>query len=279
MTARHPDFRIPNPGTHDVQGEVRRFDGSALGPSTEDLLATEAPLTIVLEDEVAAVTLRTPGEDDWLVRGFLLTDGWVERPEDVASVRLSDDGTHAHVALAAGVPRPAARATMRRGTLAVSSCGLCGRLGLEDLYARLHPPPPGAPVPVALVRRTPRLLAEVQPGFARTGGLHAAAALQADGTLRAAAEDVGRHNAVDKVVGGLCSLPPGLASPPELLVVSGRVSFEVVAKAARAGIGAVLAISAPSSAAVALARQLGMLLCAFVRDGRFNVYSGAERLA
>ncbi len=212
------------------------------------------------------------------MRGFLFSDGWVDRAEDIVQVRANGAGDTVDVRLAAGVPRPPLRRAARRGTLTVSACGLCGRLELKDLLARLSPPPPGPPIPLDLLASVPGALRDAQPGFARTGGLHAAVALEADGTPRAGAEDVGRHNAVDKVIGALLADDPCLRRPPALLVVSGRASFEIVAKAAAARIGAVAAVSAPSSAAVRLASSFGMLLAGFVREGRFNVYCGEQRL-
>ncbi len=272
----------PNPERIVRPATVRRFAAGRLSAPERDVTAIEAPLAIHVEGEPVAVTLRTPGDDDALVRGFLFTDGWVDHPEDVRAVRTDEAGDMAHVRLAAGVPRPlvrrAARRAARRGTLMVAACGLCGRLGLQDLLDRLQPPPPAPPIRPSLLVSAPEALKAVQPGFARTGGLHAAVALDAAGRVLAGAEDVGRHNAVDKVIGTLLRSDPLLRHPAALLAVSGRASFEIVAKAAAARIGAVAAVSAPSSAAVELADSLGMLLAGFVRAGRFNLYCGEARL-
>ena len=175
----------------------------------------------------------------------------------------------------------------RRGTLTTSACGVCGRRNVDDLLA-VCPPLPAGPVlaPDAVARATEHLRG-VQRNFARTGGVHAAAVLDAEGHLLAAHEDVGRHNAVDKVVGSLVLAGvvrqgrrphPPLTRQPAVLAVSGRVSFEIIQKAAMARIPIVAGVSAASSLAVDLALRAGMTLATFVRNGRFNVYTGQERL-
>jgi FdhD protein len=179
--------------------------------------------------------------------------------------------------------------TARRGTLTTAACGVCGRRTVEDLLALCAPLPPGPALPGALVARAAERLREVQRNFERTGGVHAAAALDAGGEVLAAFEDVGRHNAVDKVVGALvldgtvrsARSTGGAASsrPPRLLVVSGRASFEIIQKAAMARIPVVASVSAASSLAIDLAERAGVTLATFVRGGRFNVYTHPERLS
>jgi FdhD protein len=169
--------------------------------------------------------------------------------------------------------------------LTTSSCGICGRDGIDDLLGHAARAPSDLRVPVALVARAPDLLHARQEAFARTGGLHAAAAIDRDGHVNAFAEDVGRHNAVDKVIGKLLyegRLPrhavPTDAGAAILLMVSGRVSFEIVQKAAVAGFAAVASVSAASSLAIETAEAAGLTLAAFARDGRFTIYSHAERI-
>ena len=243
-----------------------------------DAVAVEEPLEIRLEDDPIAVVMRTPGDDVDLVRGFLLTEGIVLRPGEVAAVELSGEG-HASARLAPGVSIDAQQ--FRRSMFTSSSCGICGKASIEAVM--LHAPA-AEPVPVSasVVARLTGDLREHQPTFDATGGLHAAGIFDLAGQLRVAREDVGRHNAVDKAVGALgrggdrgsADWPP----PPALLVVSGRQSFEIVQKAAMARLTGVVGVSAPTTLAVELAEELGLLLVGFARGEEFNVYAGADRL-
>jgi FdhD protein len=178
--------------------------------------------------------------------------------------------------------------TARRGTLTTSACGMCGRQSVDDLMKACGIVRASPPLPARMLAGSTARLRDIQRNFAQTGGVHAAAALADDGLVIAAFEDVGRHNAVDKVVGALvldgrasrASTPPPVASPRvALLAVSGRASFEIVQKAAMAGIPVVASVSAASSLAVDLAERLGVGLAAFVRDGSFNLYTHPERIA
>ena len=237
-----------------------------------DAVAVEEPLEIRLEGVVIAVVMRTPGDDDDLARGFLLTEGIVLRPDEVRAVDLDGAG-RADARLRDGITVDAAQ--FQRNLFVSSSCGICGKASIEavDLLA-----PPARPfsVPHGVVAALTARLREQQPTFDETGGLHAAGIFDLAGEPLVVREDVGRHNAVDKSVGAI-----GLAgwSPqPALLVVSGRQSFEIVQKAAMARIGGVVGVSAPSSLAIELAAALGLLLVGFARDGRFNVYAGGHHL-
>jgi FdhD protein len=248
---------------------------------SEDRVAAEEPLEIRVGGRPLAVVMRTPGDDEALAAGFLLTEGLIRGPEDIEQVRRCTDvppeatGNVIDVALVPGVPDPGARA--RRGFYATSSCGICGKASIEEVRLLAAPLELRAIIaPDALPRLVPALrMAQVT--FERTGGLHAAGLYRFDGTLIATAEDVGRHNAVDKIVGGRLLLGDWPLSE-RLLLVSGRVGFEIVQKAWLAGIPAVAAVSAPTSLAVELARDAGMTLLGFLRGEDYNVYAGSERL-
>jgi FdhD protein len=262
-------------------------DASAL-----DEVAVEEPLEIRVAGETLAVTMRTPGEDRQLALGFLLAEGIIASVADVGSAvhcgRSSDQGygNTIEVAPGPGVALDPRVELVRRGTLISASCGVCGRRSIDDLLERCEPLPAGPSLPLALLVGSTSALHRNQPHFARTGGLHAAAVLDAEGRVLAVSEDVGRHNAVDKVVGALLLsgvLPlrarDPIGSQPCLLVVSGRVSFEIVQKAVMAGIATVCGVSAPTSLAIDLAVRTNVTLAAFVRDGALNLYSHAERIA
>lgn len=243
-----------------------------------DLVAVEEPLEIRIGDEPIAVVMRTPGDDGDLVRGFLLTEGVVLRPEEVAAVELADGEGRASARLAPGVAVDPGQ--FRRNMFTSSSCGICGKASIEAVM--LHAPR-AAPAAVAAdaIAGLTDALRPAQPVFDATGGLHAAGVFGLGGERLVVREDVGRHNAVDKAVGAWSreAWPRGGAPRPALLVVSGRQSFEIVQKAAMARLAGVVGVSAPSSLAVGLARELGLLLAGFARDGGFNVYAGAERVS
>jgi FdhD protein len=246
-------------------------------------VATEEPMQILVSGagqapEPLAVTMRTPGHDFELAAGFVLTEGVAGR-SGIAGVDYCEaaagagPGRYNHVTVRLSSPwQPQAR----RWFAASSSCGMCGKATIADVETGCGLLPPGLPFPAELVASLPERLRRAQKGFDRTGGLHAAGLFAPDGALLCAREDIGRHNAVDKVAGWtvLSGCPPASAA----LAVSGRVSFEIVQKAAMAGVAVLAAVSAPSSLAVAAAERLGVALAAFVRDGRYNVYSHPERL-
>jgi len=253
-----------------------------------DELATEEPLEIRVVSRTTAtvaVTMRTPGADFELAAGFLYGEGVLTGRDDVTRIAYCTDPevdaeqqyNVVSVGLAAGA-LPDLRA-LERHFMTSSACGVCGKASLQALELRGCPVvPPGPVVDPAVLTSLPAALREAQGLFESTGGLHAAGLFTPDGGLVALREDVGRHNAVDKLV-GWALLQGRLPLHDHLLMVSGRSSYEILQKALAAGIPFVCAVSAPSSLAVALARRFGMTLVGFLRGERFNVYAGEERLA
>jgi len=248
---------------------------------TEDAVAVERPLEIRVDGRALAVTLRTPGDDEELARGFLAGEGVVRRAGDVASVTLAtaaceDEPDRADVTLGAGVPLDWSK--LERHFAATSACGLCGRAHLESLRAGLEPITGSAPLSARTLAGLPARLRASQATFSATGGLHAAAFCEGpDLDPRVLREDVGRHNAVDKVCGWL--LGEGrYPADAGVLWVSGRAGAEIVLKAARARIPVLAAVGAPSSLAVTLARAARLTLIGFLKEGRMNVYAGEERI-
>ena len=253
---------------------VRRFDGD----TTEDVLdhvVVEAPMEIRLGGVPLAVLMRTPGREEELTLGFAITEGIVLRPSEVAGIRDEGDGDRFSLVLADGVTVDPEQ--FRRNTYTTSSCGVCGKASIDAVRIASPPLPEGPNLSTGLVLSLPDRLTAAQPAFAATGGLHAAAIFDHDGTLLAAAEDVGRHNATDKAIGYLARRQWPLGEV--ILMVSGRISFEITQKAAVAGIPVVAGISAASSLAVELASDLGMTLIGFVRGGGMVTYAGTSRLA
>jgi FdhD protein len=242
-----------------------------------DELAVEEPLEIRVDGEPLAVTMRTPGEDEELAAGFLAGEGLIGAPDDVVSAGPADD-------LAANVVEVRTRAGLRRDPSGErrfylsSSCGVCGKGALEFVAQEAPPSGPSEPLEPEAVLAAPMEARRRQPAFERTGGLHATALFGPGGEPLAVREDVGRHNAMDKALGAML-LAGRWPLPGVFACLSGRASFELVQKASLAGLAGLLAVGAPSTLAVDLARDRGMLLCGFVRDGGFNVYAGAERLA
>jgi FdhD protein len=238
-----------------------------------DSVAVEEPLEISIGESPLAVTMRTPGDDLDLVLGFLLTEGILLAPNEVDSIQLVDDA-RITVQLKQGVKVDTAR--FQRNMFISSSCGVCGKASIEAVQL-LAPACKEFKVDHRVLRRLTRDLRKHQPTFDTTGGLHAAALFELTGEPIVVREDVGRHNAVDKVIGAAAALEWPL--PSCLLVVSGRQSFEIVQKAAVAGIGGIIGISAPSSLAVELANSLGLLLIGFARGDTLNVYAGDHHVA
>jgi FdhD protein len=266
---------------------IRRF---ASGQWTEapDAVVTEEPLQLLLNGTPLAVVMRTPGSDIELALGLLFAEGIIRSAKDVRSIRISAEAgetedrldvedvlvesNHVDVQLAIK-----ARRKTQRTMLASSACGVCGTQMIEDLRHDLAALLSGLSVDPLMVPRLVDRLRSGQGVFERTGGLHAAGLFDADGEVVALREDVGRHNAVDKVVGRLL-LDGRLPASDLLLVVSGRAGYEIVQKSVSAGIPVLAAVGAPSSLAVALAREFNQTLVGFLRGDRFNVYSGHERL-
>jgi FdhD protein len=250
-----------------------------------DTLAAEEPLEIRVqgpgqEQRQVAVTMRTPGGDFELAVGFLFTEGLIA-PADVGRVAYCDTQPgedQQYNVVAVTLHRPFDVDLVKRNFYATSSCGVCGKAALDDIEVRCAPVADGPVVPADLLVGLPDALRKAQKVFARTGGLHAAGLFTPDGTLVSVREDVGRHNAVDKVIGEQV-LAGRIPLADHVLQVSGRLSFEIVQKAAVAGIPIVSAVSAPSSLAVEAGERFGMTLVGFVRDGRLNVYTHPERVA
>jgi FdhD protein len=234
-----------------------------------DQVAVEEPLEIRVDGRPLAVTMRTPGHDSELALGFLFGEGLIDSvrsaapPEDLAANTVEVAG-------------PLLREPGERRFYTTSSCGVCGKGALEEVAVQSGPLSEGPAVPRAVLASLPERLR--QPTFERTGGLHATGLFDADGELLIVREDVGRHNAMDKVIGR--ALMEGILPLSErILCVSGRLSFELVQKAAVAGAPILVGVGAPSSLAVELAVDRGMTLGGFAREGRVNVYSGAERVS
>jgi len=277
-----------------LQVEHVSVSGDGARCARTDVLATEEPLEIrvaVAEDLRGArlddaatpvsVTMRTPGADFELAAGFLYGEGVIGGAEEIASIRYCTEGEQQYNVVSV-VLAPGARfdpEALRRNFYQTSSCGVCGKASIEAVMgpacARIDSTLSVSP---ETITRMPEQLRAAQAVFERTGGLHAAGLFTAEGELIRAREDVGRHNAMDKLVGA--SLLEGeLPWGARMVMVSGRLSFELVQKAARAGAALLAGVSAPSSLAVELAEACGMTLCGFVRGERFNVYVGGARIA
>jgi FdhD protein len=257
--------------------DVLRRDRRGLD-ADRDRGAVELPLEVRLNSRPFSVIMRTPGADQALALGFLLSESLIRRPGDVTRVDLDEVEGVVNVWLSPELePVVEAALGQRRQVAMNSSCGMCGRRTLESLAVDAAPFPVEWQVDDEVVLGLPGALRAAQAAFTETGGLHAAGLFDAQGGLQASAEDVGRHNAVDKLLGRML-LDDRLPLDRSMLFVSGRTSFEIVQKAWLGGIRVVAAVSAPSSLAVELAREAGMTLLGFVRDARFNVYAHAERI-
>jgi FdhD protein len=241
-----------------------------------DQVAVEEPLEIRVDGGPIVVTMRTPGEDEELAAGFLAGEGLIAGPDDLESVGPTAD-------LAANVVDVRTRSGLRRDPSGerrfylTSSCGICGKGALEFVRQEAPPSPDAAALEPRVVLEAPDLARRAQRSFEHTGGLHATALFEPDGELVVLREDVGRHNAMDKAMGALL-LDGRFPLAGLFACLSGRASFELVQKASLAALAGVVAVGAPSTLAIDLARERGMLLCGFVRDGSFNVYAGEDRL-
>jgi FdhD protein len=227
-----------------------------------------------------AVTMRTPGHDFELAVGFLAGEGVVASRDEVTSVRYCelppDEPQHYNV-VSVALTHPVDEDALRRHFYATSSCGICGKASLEQVEIQCGLLPPGPPLPASVIPGMPETLRSAQRIFEQTGGLHAAGLFDREGRLLTVREDVGRHNALDKLV-GRALLTGELPLTDRVLMLSGRVSFELVQKAALAGLPVICAVSAPSSLAVETADALGMAVVGFVRGAGFNVYCHPERI-
>ena len=255
---------------------VRRVPGSAT-ESQQDLVAVEEPLEILIGEKPISITMRTPGSDLELAAGFLFGEGILRGASDIAKIEARGDNAVRIELQPTADPGDIER--LERHFYMSSSCGVCGKASIEAVYAGgcaiLHRD--GFTVDAKIVHGLPGVLRTSQTVFDRTGGLHAAALFDADGKLCSLREDIGRHNAVDKVIGSEV-LAKRVPLSDKMLLVSGRASFELVQKAVMAAIPLLAAVGAPSSLAVDLARRFQMTLLGFVRDDRFNVYAGEWRV-
>ena len=271
---------------------IQKVSGSGPAESASDQLAAEEPLEIRIgygpdgqrQHRTLSVTMRTPGHDEELAAGFLLTEGIIHRKTDVLGIipcpdvqKAEEAGNVTRAELAPHVPVDFAG--LERHFYTNSSCGVCGKTSIAAVRTASCPvlPANGPHLRYDVVHLLPERLRAAQAGFEQTGGLHASALFTPEGELLLLREDVGRHNALDKVIGAAL-LAGWLPLHQHVLLVSGRVSFELVQKAAAAGIGVLAAVGAPSSLAVQAAESFGMTVLGFVRNGRYNVYSHGWRL-
>ena len=250
----------------------------------DDSAAVEEPLEVRLHGKPFAVIMRTPGDDRALAAGFLLSEGVISTTDDLGAVEHCHHPRHPEVhnvvdvyLLGEAATGLAEHLATRRHVLTSSSCGMCGRVSIDSLSQRAPRVDRAWQMDRGVAGSLPLRLREHQGTFEQTGGLHAAALFTPDGQCERAAEDVGRHNAVDKVIGAML-LDDRLPLSGFALVVSGRTSFEILQKAWIAGIGLVCAVSAPSTLAIEVANDAGITLLGFARDGGFNIYAHPERI-
>jgi len=257
-----------------VTAPIQRFEGDS-SVSFQDLLAVEEPLEIRIGDKTISITMRTPGNDPELAAGFLFTEGILQGSGQIKDIQ----GFRNSVTVQLNPEVEVDFERLQRNFYTTSSCGVCGKASIEALRMQGCPvlPRNSAAMEAAVIHRLPQAQRDEQAVFERTGGLHAAALFDFQGNLILLREDVGRHNAVDKLIGAemLAGRTP---LSDKLLLVSGRASFELTQKALMAGIPVLAAVGAPSSLAVETAQRFNMTLLGFVRDGRFNIYSGTERI-
>ena len=260
---------------------MRGDDDTSVPETRHDPVTVEEPLEIRIGESPMAVVMRTPGADFELVAGFLLTEGIINDPRQLGALAYCPSATPPNERNVVEV-RLAASADfdvkdLRRNFYATSSCGICGKASIDQVRLRTSRQPASFTVGEHTLVALPDVLRDAQDQFERTGSLHAAGLFAADGALVAVREDVGRHNAVDKLVGSF--VLAGQWPPPfSVLMVSGRTSFEIVQKALLAGLGFLASVSGPSSLAVDLADDGGLTLVGFLRNGGYNLYSHAERL-
>lgn len=283
--ARGHGFRDPVPWQRPVGGALGEMNEEAVTPRRvvkvkdgveplEDSLVVEEPVEIRLDGTSLAVLMRTPGHDGDLALGFAITEGIVSDPDRIGRVVDLGEGRW-NLETADGVVIDPAQ--FQRNFYSTSSCGVCGKASIDAIRVTGAKPPDGPVVSVEAIQSLPAALLERQRAFHTTGGLHAAAAFDPGGEIVTLREDIGRHNAVDKVIGHLAGQSWPL--PHVGLMVSGRVSFEITQKAAVAGISLVCGVSAASSLAVELAEELGMTVVGFLRDGGFTLYTGDSRVS
>ncbi|MFV1994587.1 MAG: formate dehydrogenase accessory sulfurtransferase FdhD [Verrucomicrobiales bacterium] len=261
--------------TRNPSGEISRHH-------EPDAVAIEQPLEIRVEGRSVAVVMRTPGHDEELVAGFLVTEGVVSRPEDIFEISLCPNlEAENEINLADVLLRKNTEfdlESLTRHVFSSSSCGICGKATIESVFQSFPPLENNeSSLPAATLLELPGRLRAAQETFEETGGLHASALFNAGGELQLIREDVGRHNALDKIV-GRSFLHSNLPLAASLLLLSGRISFELVQKALAAGIPVIAGISAPSSLAIDFARESNQTLVGFLREERMNIYTGPERI-
>lgn len=279
MSRKASSAGAPAPSTTGRVRIKRRFADGRCEAAT-DVLAQESPLEIRIQGRPVAVVMRTPGHDEELAAGFLLSEGVIAARDDVFEISACPSQSDGGRAVDVLLTRPDAVdfGKLTRHVFSASSCGICGKAAADAVMQHFPPlPPDGFRVRADLVFALPTLLRAAQPTFDATGGLHASAVFAWDGEVVFLREDVGRHNALDKVLGA-AFLGRRLPLAEQVLMLSGRVSFELMQKALAARIPIVAAISAPSSLAVSFARESGQTLCGFLRDGRMNIYAHPQRI-
>lgn len=271
-----------NPETRDEVRErpvLKWRDGAAR--EQIEKLAVEEPLEIRLGGRRFTLTMRTPGNDEELAAGFLFAEGFINDASELGEIRRVRGRKGAPepnaLDIILNVPADGLRTRLKRNFTISSSCGVCGKTSIDSIRRRVKPPSDSARVAPSVLLSLAAKLRDGQRVFTATGGLHGAAIFDLDGNLLAIREDVGRHNAVDKLVGhALTNAMLPLAN--HMMMVSGRLSFEIVQKAAAAGVPILAAVSAPSSLAVELAEEVGTTLIGFLRDGTFNIYTRPDRI-
>jgi FdhD protein len=279
-------IRSDDDATDAVRDEVREHRAlrwqSGNRSERAEQLAVEEPLEIRLAGRRFTLTMRTPGHDGELAAGFLFAEGFINDASELGEIRRVRGRKGAPepnaIDIVLNVPAEGLRARLKRNFVMSSSCGVCGKTSIDSIRRRVAPATDSARVAPPILLALSEKLRAGQRVFAATGGLHGAAIFSLDGAMLAIREDVGRHNAVDKVIGyALTNAMVPLAH--HIMMVSGRLSFEIVQKAAAAGVPILAAVSAPSSLAVELADEIGTTLVGFLRDGSFNIYTRPDRIA
>ena len=260
--------------------KIQRWKEGGLQPTESDAVATEEPLEIRVRGRSIAITMRTPGHDEELAAGFLVTENIIHHRQDVSEIAHCREGEAAQLSNTMNVfltPEVDVDfGQLTRHFFASSSCGLCGKASIESVHQQFPPVENQLEISAKMLASLPDKLRVAQPTFDQTGGLHAAGLFSMDGFLTGSREDIGRHNAVDKVIGYAFLDQVDLSQ--SILLVSGRSSFEIMQKALAARIPIVAAVSAPSSLAVEFAQDSRQTLAGFVRGKTMNVYAGAQRV-
>ncbi|MEP6662553.1 MAG: formate dehydrogenase accessory sulfurtransferase FdhD [Verrucomicrobiota bacterium] len=258
--------------------KILRWSGKSPAKSAMDFLAEEEPLEIRIDNHPVSVTMRTPGHDDELATGFLLTEGLLKKRADILKIAAHPRNQSKNVINVFLAPDVAVDLEqLTRHVFASSSCGLCGKATIESVHQHFPKIKSSVSVGAKIISSLPEKLRAAQTAFDKTGGLHAAAIFDSQGKLMVSREDVGRHNAVDKVLGH-SFLKGNFPLEKSILLVSGRASFEILQKGLAARIPIICAVSAPSSLAVEFARKSGQTLIGFLREERMNVYSHPKRI-